>query len=493
MRSRFSNPVTFDKISNRNYNKFCILTYFLWRNKLVNTLIRERYLILPLPANKVAFGDQPLSPDLMDSLFKMIRSKKKPFQGLFRAESGTKQLFFFILESDPYAATLLEEETVRALSIRDFFLALNGMNRPALSLYAANPVFIKCLLVYSQKTPATQGTTALIDIEVLLRQLQTEREDTMLVLRKGNEVNFFYFLKGKLEELYFANPTAVLKEGSLEDQLLVYAFSGSKDTPIGVSVYKDLAALPAEDTDVAWEELPGGMVDYFLRPRPELNVMKGGETIEKRVLQKRRCTIGRGETNDLTVNDGIASREHAVLEEKGGRFYIEDRKSKNGTLLNGQRITSHILSDGDEIRIGEYRMLFVEKQEQASKKVGGPIADLDTTMVVSNDSIQALKPAASRPKPLVLEVVSGNEAGKIFELSQKMILGRSKADIPLKDEKVSRQHASIEETAEGYLYHDLNSMNGSFINGAPTQSKLLVAGDVITIGECMIRVIEKPQ
>src|SRR5690242_18009492 len=100
-------------------------------DRLVNILIRERSLILPLPANKVAFGDQPLSPDLMDSLFKMIRSKKKPFQGLFRAESGAKQLFFFILESDPYAAALLEEETVRALSIRDFFVALNGMNRPA--------------------------------------------------------------------------------------------------------------------------------------------------------------------------------------------------------------------------------------------------------------------------------------------------------------------------------------------------------------------------
>ena len=71
-------------------------------------------MILPLPANKVAFGDQPLSPDLMDSLFKMIRGKKKPFLGLFQVESGAKQLIFFILESDPYAATLLEEEAARA-------------------------------------------------------------------------------------------------------------------------------------------------------------------------------------------------------------------------------------------------------------------------------------------------------------------------------------------------------------------------------------------
>lgn len=449
---------------------------------------------LPLPANKVNFGDQPFSPELMDSLFKMIRGKKKPFLGFLLAESGSRQLFLFVLQSDPYAATLLEEETVRALSLRDFFIALNDMNRPALSLYAANPVFIKCLLVFSQKTPATQGTTTLIDIEVLLRQLQTEKEDTVLALKKGKEVNLFYFLKGKLEELYFTNPSSVSKEGSLEDQLLVYAFSGTKEMPIGVSVYKDLAVSPAEDADVPWEELPGGMTAYFLRPRPELTVIKAGETIEKRVLQKRQCTIGRGETNDLTLNDAAASREHAVLEEKAGKFYIEDRKSKNGTLLNGQRITTHALSDGDEIRIGEYRILFVEKPEQAAKKVKTPVAELDTTMILSSPSVQVPKaPASIQPKPLVLEVVNGDQAGKSFELSQKMILGRSKANIPLKDGKVSRQHASIEETTEGYLYRDLNSTNGSYINGASVQSKLLAPGDVITVGETMIRVIEKSQ
>lgn len=449
-------------------------------------------MILPLPANKVNFGDQPFSPELMDSLFKMIRGKKKPFLGFLHAESGARQLFLFILQSDPYAATLLEEETVRALSLRDFFIALNDMNRPALSLYAANPVFIKCLLVFSQKIQATQGTTTLIDIEVLLRQLQTEKEDTVLALKKSKEVNLFYFLKGRLEELYFTNPSSVPKEGSLEDQLLVYAFSGSKEMPIGVSVYKDLAVSPAEDADVPWEELPGGMTAYFLRSRPELTVIKGGETIEKRVLQKRRCTIGRGETNDLTLNDAAASREHAVLEEEAGKFYIEDRKSKNGTLLNGQRITTHTLLDGDEIRIGEYRILFVEKPEPSAKKVKTPVAELDTTMILSSPSVQVPKaPVSIRPKPLVLEVVNGDQAGKSFELSQKMILGRSKADVPLKDGKVSRQHASIEETAEGYLYHDLNSTNGSFINGASIQSKLLAPGDVITVGETMIRVIEK--
>ena len=430
----------------------------------------------------------------MDSLFKMIRGKKKPFLGFLIAESGTRHLLLFILQSDPYAASLLEDESSRSLSLHDFFTALNGMDRPVLSLYGANPVLIKCLLVFSQKAPTTQATTALIDVEALLRQFQTEQADTVLALRKGKEVNLVYFSKGKLEELYFANPDGLPKEGSLEDQLLMYAFSGSKEVSIGVSVYKDLAILPAEDADVSWEELSAGITAYFLRPCPELIVVKGGETIDRRLLKKRRYTIGRGESNDLILDDLAASREHAVLEVKSDKFYIEDRKSKNGTLLNGQRIVMQALSDGDKVQIGEYQILFVAKTEPAVKKAKTLVTEMDTTRISSDWQVPPSElPKSIRPKLLVLEVVNGDQAGKIFEISQKTILGRTKADIPLKDVKVSRQHASIEETTDGYLFRDLNSTNGSYINGASVQSKLLTSGDMITVGGTMIRVTEKGQ
>ena len=449
-------------------------------------------MVLPLPAKKVNFGDQAFSPEFMDSLFKMIRGKKKPFLGLLLAESGTRHLLLFILQSDPYAASLVEDESTRSLSLHDFFTALNGMNRPAMSLYGADPVLMKCLLVFSQKTPTTQATTALIDIEALLRQLQADPEDTVLALKKGKDVNLFYFSKGKLEELYFANPGGGLMEGSLEDQFLMNAFSGSKEAPIGVLVYKDISALPAEDADVSWDELSTGLTDYFLRPRPELIVVKGGETIDRRLLKKHRYTIGRGESNDLILNDPAASREHAVLEEKGDKFYIEDRKSKNGTLLNGQRVVTQALSDGDKIQIGEYRILFVTKTNPDVMKAETPLAELDTTMILSDLQILPREPHEPvRPKLLVLEIVNGDQAGKRFELSKKMILGRSKADIALQDVKVSRQHASIEETTGGYLYRDLNSTNGSYINDAFIQSKLLTPGDIIRVGETMIRVAEK--
>src|SRR5262245_15978498 len=112
----------FDKISIRNYNEFCTLTHFYAIRKRLNNLKKERPFTLPMPANKVDFGNQPLSPDLMDSLFKMIRGKKKPFLGFLRAKSDAKQHILFILESDPYAAVVFEEETARAQTVRDFFI-----------------------------------------------------------------------------------------------------------------------------------------------------------------------------------------------------------------------------------------------------------------------------------------------------------------------------------------------------------------------------------
>ena len=54
------------------------------------------------------------------------------------------------------------------------------------------------------------------------------------------------------------------------------------------------------------------------------------------------------------------SRNHAVLVERDGGFYVEDEGSLNGTFVNRRRIDSVRLENGDELQIGKYRMTFVE-------------------------------------------------------------------------------------------------------------------------------------
>jgi len=73
-----------------------------------------------------------------------------------------------------------------------------------------------------------------------------------------------------------------------------------------------------------------------------------------------RTRIGRSPDNEIFLDDVTVSRNHAVLVERDGRFYVEDQGSLNGTFVNRRRIDNQVLENGDELQIGKYRLTFVE-------------------------------------------------------------------------------------------------------------------------------------
>ncbi len=74
-----------------------------------------------------------------------------------------------------------------------------------------------------------------------------------------------------------------------------------------------------------------------------------------------RTRIGRSPECEIFLDDVTVSRNHAVLVERDGRFFIEDEGSLNGTFVNRSRIDSAALANGDELQIGKYRLSFVER------------------------------------------------------------------------------------------------------------------------------------
>jgi hypothetical protein len=68
--------------------------------------------------------------------------------------------------------------------------------------------------------------------------------------------------------------------------------------------------------------------------------------------------IGRGEECDIVLLDPSVSRLHAILDVEGGRAIVRDQGSTNGSFVNGRRIETQPLSDGDEVRFGNTRMRF---------------------------------------------------------------------------------------------------------------------------------------
>lgn len=67
-------------------------------------------------------------------------------------------------------------------------------------------------------------------------------------------------------------------------------------------------------------------------------------------------SLGRAPTNTIPIEDTFASSEHAAVTLRDGQWWLEDRQSRNGTLLNGLPVTQRmIVTDGDIISIGKMR------------------------------------------------------------------------------------------------------------------------------------------
>ena len=87
----------------------------------------------------------------------------------------------------------------------------------------------------------------------------------------------------------------------------------------------------------------------------------GGRVGQSFPLHGERMTIGRSPDAEVFLDDVTVSRDHAVLVQRSGSWYLDDSGSLNGTYVNRRRIESHRLSDGDEIQVGKYKLSYLEK------------------------------------------------------------------------------------------------------------------------------------
>ena len=97
------------------------------------------------------------------------------------------------------------------------------------------------------------------------------------------------------------------------------------------------------------------------------------------VWEGGRATFGEGEhvlgrdpMLELCVDSSSVSRRHARLLITGGEAALEDLGSKNGTFVNGKRLTSAVvLSDRDQLRVGSVRLKFRILSTQPSTETTG--------------------------------------------------------------------------------------------------------------------------
>ncbi|MFK7817402.1 MAG: ATP-binding protein [Planctomycetaceae bacterium] len=145
-------------------------------------------------------------------------------------------------------------------------------------------------------------------------------------------------------------------------------------------------------------------------------VIQGADEGLRFVLGDGAISVGRGIQNELRLNDAEVSRVHVrILQSDGADYVLEDQSSANGTLVNGQPTTRHVLKTGDQVHIGRTILVFdsgpIKMQPGAqvrfadvagdeSQIVHRMAADVTHTFVRSEDIVS--QPSHGSPAQLTL-------------------------------------------------------------------------------------------
>ena len=131
-----------------------------------------------------------------------------------------------------------------------------------------------------------------------------------------------------------------------------------------------------------------------------------------------RFIIGRGETAHLRPASDLVSREHTVIEVKDDKVFIVDLNSRNGTFVNGNKITApHVARAGDSVRIGRLQFEMVIDPVKAGTKKP------KITNVIDAAARTASSPKASLEDSITdwLLEVNDNESGP--DSTERAIIG----------------------------------------------------------------------
>ncbi|MBA2379132.1 MAG: FHA domain-containing protein [Blastocatellia bacterium] len=197
------------------------------------------------------------------------------------------------------------------------------------------------------------------------------------------------------------------------------------------------------------------------------------------------------------ASSATVSRRHAQITVENGEFMVADNKSFNGTLVNGQRISTPVpLYHGDEIQFGMggpiVRFESLDRPPPVGSDLAGQRAIPESQSVVGAEASSktmvfrmdgsAVKPTASSSEPqLLMSLAFGDQ--------DELRIGRTSAnEITLDGLQISNKHARLVRSGGEIFVEDLNSTNGVFVNGSRVSRQAIRPEDSVQIGSFLLRV-----
>ncbi len=118
-------------------------------------------------------------------------------------------------------------------------------------------------------------------------------------------------------------------------------------------------SLAAQDIEAEVEEEVAAPVEDLREGTAMLVVRRGPNAGSRFLLDKEVVTAGRHPESDIFLDDITVSRRHAEIRRgRNGGFSVHDVGSLNGTYLNRERVEEGELSNGDELQIGKFKLVF---------------------------------------------------------------------------------------------------------------------------------------
>ena len=243
--------------------------------------------------------------------------------------------------------------------------------------------------------------------------------------------------------------------------------------------------------------------------------------------------IGRKADNDVVIENLAVSAHHAKIDSVGDGFVFIDLKSKNGSFVNAELVTSHWLQDGDTINIGKHALTFsyfdsesrpeeeqsemdktmvmdtneyrsmIDSKEPETATAAEPVAAAPIETKKKRIQVTATEPIAAAPvetkKKRIRGYITYMDGGEgTLALKNRLTkIGRDpSSDIVVKGWGIGKTAATISRTRDGYFFSYVEGFSKPKINDrkAPKKPYKLVDSDVIDIGSVKMQFIKhKPK
>lgn len=218
-------------------------------------------------------------------------------------------------------------------------------------------------------------------------------------------------------------------------------------------------------------------------------------------LRSGENSVGR-EGTDVLLGDPTVSRRHALVILDGGKCWVQDLGSTNGTSVNGKPLPANDkaeLSNGSEVKFGSAVVtLSLPQAAGAGESVAAEESTGSEETVQISSALEAEEAPVAEETPFA-RLISSKDPSAVYSVAEgsNTVGRRSSNDIILTgDPYVSGAHAEIVIDNLGIWLVDVGSTNGTMLNGSKISANSRMAlnnGDEITFGQSAMKfeIIEK--